>query len=156
MKKISSKRNKTETDLEEMAHLEFLGSLYMDNGNPVIPGEVMEATLREGAKKNKKGKDFTRALRCPENFPLIFDGPKEPEKLWKEEKFRFAKLVKVQKNKVLRMRVKFDEWASEILIQYDESVLDEKDIESAMKEAGDRSLLMDWAGRYGAFTFERL
>ena len=56
MKKISSKRAKTESDYEELARLEFMGSLYLnEKKEPVIPGECIEATLINAAKKSKKG-----------------------------------------------------------------------------------------------------
>src|ERR671914_89551 len=41
MKKISGKRHKTEADLEELAPLEWHGSLYVSEGQVVIPGEVI-------------------------------------------------------------------------------------------------------------------
>ncbi len=38
IKKISSKRGKTEADMKEMARLEFHGGLYTTNGFVIIPG----------------------------------------------------------------------------------------------------------------------
>jgi hypothetical protein len=38
MKKISGKRRKTDADLEELARFEWHGSLYVSQGQVVIPG----------------------------------------------------------------------------------------------------------------------
>jgi hypothetical protein len=49
MKRVSGKRAKTDADFEELARLEFLGGLYLHNGEPCLPGEVIEAALVEAA-----------------------------------------------------------------------------------------------------------
>jgi hypothetical protein len=74
MKVISGKRDKTEADFEQMARLEFMGSLYVYNKKLIIPTEVFEATLVAGAKKTKSGKIAQAALVCSGNgFPLVYD-----------------------------------------------------------------------------------
>jgi hypothetical protein len=40
MKRISKKRAKTDADLEYLARLEFLGGLWLQDGEPCIPGEA--------------------------------------------------------------------------------------------------------------------
>ena len=62
MKKISGKRHKTEADLEELARLEWHGSLYVSEGQVVIPGEMIEAHLVGAAKKLKKGQQAKASL----------------------------------------------------------------------------------------------
>jgi len=37
IKEISSKRNKVESDYEEMARLEFMAGLYLDANGPILP-----------------------------------------------------------------------------------------------------------------------
>jgi len=56
IKAISGKRGKTEADYQEMARLEWMGSLYLAQGVPCIPGYVLEATLigRGGAARKEK------------------------------------------------------------------------------------------------------
>jgi len=44
MAEISGKRSKTEADLEQMAWLDFIGSLYMGTDGPVVPGRLIEGT----------------------------------------------------------------------------------------------------------------
>ena len=63
--KISRKRPKTEADLEEMARLEFLYSLYLTDGKPCIPGVVLEAALigkGGAARKMKKSSRTTLSI----------------------------------------------------------------------------------------------
>src|SRR5512147_548873 len=74
IKKISGKRDKTEADLEELARLEWYGSLYLDEGRPCIPGEVLEATFLAGSKKKKKGPQAKAGVFCDQNFPLVYNG----------------------------------------------------------------------------------
>src|SRR5919197_2014309 len=82
MKKISGKRNKTDTDLEELARLEWYGSLYLDEGKkPCLPGEVLEAAFVQGAKRQKRGKQAQAGIICPSNYPLEYDGPSTLEEL---------------------------------------------------------------------------
>jgi len=157
IKKISSKRNKTDADFEEMAHLEFLGSLYLEDQKPIIPGEMFKATIRNGAKKRKQGQDFIRSVRCPGNFPIEFNGnTRTPEELWKDKNHRFESMVTIQRNKVLRTRPIFKEWKIEAIILYDETVLEEADIEAALTEAGEKGFLGDWRGEYGHFSFKKI
>ena len=41
MKLISGKRKKTDSDLDELARLEFLAGLYLEGGDIVIPSYVL-------------------------------------------------------------------------------------------------------------------
>ena len=76
MKQISGKRDKTEADFMELARVEWFGGLCVDDQQrPCIPGEVVEATLINAAKKIKRGKQAQAGMMCPGNFPLIYDGP---------------------------------------------------------------------------------
>src|ERR1017187_324250 len=56
MKKVSAKRNKTDDDHAELAHLEFIGSLYYDqHAGPYVPGDNIWRCLYDGSKKSKRG-----------------------------------------------------------------------------------------------------
>ena len=46
---VTAKRRKTEADHHRLAELEFKGSLYLREGRPCIPEEMMEAALVEAA-----------------------------------------------------------------------------------------------------------
>lgn len=154
IKKISKKRAKTEADFEEMARLEFLGSLYLENGVPIIPRTVFKGAMREAAKRFKRGKDIVKGIRIQKNFPLIYNGSKNPEEMWKDEKFRFSTAVVIQKNRIMRMRPIFHEWAAEIEFYYDETIFDKDEIKQILEECGSSAYLMEWRGEYGGFELE--
>jgi len=155
MKKISGKRKKTDEDHEEIARLEFLGGLYVDeNDHPIIPGENIEATLIEAARLTKEGKIATRALMVADNCLLKYDGPKDPEKLWEDKQFRLRRSVKVKMARVMRTRPRFPQWETEAAVAYDSSQLDEQQIIDFMTKAGSMIGLGDWRPRYGRFLVE--
>ncbi|GAI35123.1 unnamed protein product, partial [marine sediment metagenome] len=94
IKEITSKRAKTEADREELARLEWMGSLYLLEDEPCIPGYVLEGALigRGGAaRKQKMGRQAAAGLYVVDDFPLEYDGPRDPKELWKVEKFRFRR-----------------------------------------------------------------
>ena len=152
IKRISKKRNKTESDLEELAHLEFLGGLYMEDGKIIIPRTVFKATMRDAAKKFKRGKDVTKGVKIQNNFILDYPGSADPEELWKDKKYRLTVPVKVQQAKIMRTRPMFPEWGADIEIFYDESIFNEEEITQIIEEAGERAFLMEWFGEYGGFS----
>ena len=151
MAKVRSKRGKTDSDLEELAHLEFLGSLYLDGGKPCIPGEVIEATLLTAAKKLKRGKQCGAGL-IAENATLIYDGPTEPEKLWEDENFRLRAMVRVQLARTPRVRPIFKKWNATLALDYDDSLLNESEVQQIIKVAGEQVGLCDWRPKFGRFS----
>jgi len=161
IKKVSSKRKKLDADHERMAELEFVGSLYVmkDNkGNtiPCVPGRIVWAMLRDGAKAVRMGKVFQESVYCYNNFPLEYKGPKSPEELWANPEFRNATLVVVNRAKIMRTRPQFPEWACTIEVEYDEEQVRADQIEEVLKECGRRGMLMDWKGQYGHFVCEKI
>lgn len=63
MKKITSKTKKTEEDYDQLARLEFIGGLYYDAKiGPYIPANCLWATIRAGARLQKKGPAVERGL----------------------------------------------------------------------------------------------
>src|SRR3990167_9259985 len=93
MKKISGKRGKTDADLIELARLEFVGGMYTNSdGAPAIPGKVILGSLRNGARKLKKGKSVESGVFVRGPFALQYDGPKTVEELWNDESFRLQEV----------------------------------------------------------------
>lgn len=175
IKNHSGKRGKTEADLELLAKLEWCGGLYLDSGislevsgNDVaitsdavvgIPPHVLEATILEGAKKDKLGKQFKAGLFVENFAPLIY--PKltngthtkndELNALLAADEHRDVTLMRVQNAKILRTRPKFMEWSVKFDIHYLENVLDERQIQTALEKAGTYAGLGDSRPRYGRF-----
>lgn len=153
MKEITSKRKKTETDLEELKRLEFEGGLYIDAKGPYIPSEWIESMIRDGAKKNKLGKTASAAVFCTEDrFHLDFKGPKTVVKLFAQPEYVDTRGVVVGRARVLRTRPKFPEWSVTFSAYLNTEVMDLKDFERAIQQAGLMVGLGDYRPKYGRFT----
>lgn len=151
MRKVSGKRAKTEADFEELARIEFLGSLYIGEDGPCLPGEVIEATIINAAKKMKRGQQAKAGIICDGNFDLEYDGPRDPHALWKEEKFRLAVGVRVQNNRIIRTRPIFREWAATVSIDFMPKQLNRSEVEEMVRIAGEVVGLGDWRPKFGRF-----
>ena len=156
MKEISGKRKKTDADYEEMARLEFLGGLYLDeNEEPCIPSHVFEACIigRGGAaRKERMGKESAASFWVLEDTPLQYDGPREPAKLWESKKFVFQALVKVQSSRVMRTRPIFKDWSADVGVEFNSELIDEESVRRWVEVAGEQVGLMDWRPRFGRFS----
>lgn len=61
LKKYTSKKNKTDEDLVKISDLEWEAGAYWKDGMGLyIPAENVEATIINGAKANKKGKEIQK------------------------------------------------------------------------------------------------
>lgn len=153
MKKISGKRSKTPADLEQLAKLEFLGSLYVDEElGIVLPAEVIESTLNGGARKFKEGPLAKSGMYISSHSKLIFDGPQTPNEMWEDGRFKFQKLVVIQRARILRTRVIFENWSTTIEVNYETSVIDLQMLQKWVITAGQIVGLCDWRPRYGRFN----
>ena len=156
MKRVSGKRNKTDADFEELARLEFLGSLYLHAGEPCIPGVLIEATMTEAARKMKRGQQAKAGILSERSFPLEYGGPRNPDALWADERFRLVAGVKVQRNRIMRTRPIFHDWAAEISVDFLPDQLNRSEVEEMVRVAGKVVGLGDWRPKFGRFTAERL
>lgn len=154
IKVVAGKRKKTDADHQELARLEWFGSLYTENGKIVIPGEVVEATIVSGAKKQRRGEQAKRGVVCIGNFPLRNGGADlgNLDKLWESGKYHLRSLVSVGQATVCRTRPKFDEWAVDVEVKYDPNVLEERDVISALEDEG---AMCDWRPKFGRFRVEK-
>lgn len=60
---------------------------YNEKDGPVVPGQNIEACLREGAAKLKMKKDLLERLEIDEvSVPLEYKGPRDLDGLWKTSK----------------------------------------------------------------------
>lgn len=153
MKEISSKRAKTDADHEELARLEFFGSLYLTKDGPVLPAEALTAVIIEGAKKERMGKVAATGVFVTQHACLEYDGPRTAEELWADEAFRHQALVRIQRNRVLRTRPMFDNWSAVVNVDYEDRVVaSAKALDRWLELAGREVGLLDWRPRFGRFT----
>lgn len=156
IKQISSKRNKTDADYEELARLEFFGSLYLDPNGPVIPASNIEACLINAAKKRTEGNKAKAGMYIAAHASLLYNGPRTAENLWADDVFRFSAGVVVQRARVMRMRPKFDQWQATVEVNYDDEQVDLSALDTWVEIAGSQIGLGDWRPRYGRFESRRI
>lgn len=153
LKKITGKRNKTEADHAELARIEWYGSLYVDEQQrPCLPAEVVEATLVNAAKKIRRGVQVKAGLLVPTSLPLIYAGPTTIESLWLDIRFRLRTPVTVDRKRVIRTRPMFSQWSATLILQYDESLLNESEVIDIIRTAGELIGFGDWRPRFGRFV----
>lgn len=153
MKRVSSKRVKTEDDHEELARLEHMGGLYLDpDVGPYLPGQNFERCLVDAARITKSGKKIERGVFVETDVnPLAYDGPRDVDGLWKDENFRHAASVKVQTSRVTRTRPQFRHWAVEAEGMFDPAIISLDEIREIAETAGRMIGLGDWRPRFGRF-----
>jgi len=152
LKKLSGKRNKTEETYEQMAEVEWYGSLLLNGkGHPCIPSEYVEACLVSGAKKSKLGKAFKASIFCDGDAALKYSGPKGIDALWADKSFVDQRLVKVGMARIVRTRPIFHEWSAEFAIQFDNTVIELEQLETAIEAAGMYEGVCDFRPKFGRF-----
>lgn len=159
LKRLSAKRKKTEDDYMEISRTEWEGGLYMDDEiGPYIPTSYPARVLLEGAKITREGKTLERAVTCSaldssNRIPLEYDGPRELEGMWDDERFRDVRMVKIGQSKVLRTRPRFEGWSLTFLVQLDEKLLELDVFEEIAHRAG-RNVGIGEAAEGGRARFE--
>lgn len=158
LKKVTGKKKKTDEDYETIARIEFEGHLYFDSAiGPHIPANVIDATLREAAKLQRRGRDVIRGLTCIEDkVKLEYSGPRTIEKLWADTKFVDIRPAGNQQITVMRCRPIFREWSLKFSVAFDEQVLNDTDIDKFVSDAGSYIGLCDYRPRFGKFASEVL
>lgn len=152
LRDVTKKRAKTDADHEEMGRIEFYGGLYLSGGEPCIPGEMLEAALVRGAMKEKRGPQAKAAILVDSNPSLQYEGPRKPDELWADERFRLRVAAKVGQAKVMRTRPKFDAWAADIEVKFLPGLLNAKEVRSFLETAGEQIGIGDWRPRFGRFV----
>lgn len=156
---ISGKRSKTDADRLEMARLEFLGSLYHDESIGVyIPAENVFRAFMNAATAKRKGKAVEQGVIIQgSRFPLQYDGPRDPDKLWGtglDSPFVDQRMVNVMGKRIARTRPIFAEWSVEFDVFVDTETLDEEEFIGFAKRAGLAVGLGDFRRFYGKFSVE--
>lgn len=138
LKKYTSKRKKTEDDLQKISELEWEAGLYYDDVHGLhIPTECLQKTLENGAKLFKAGKDIQRYVQFPDAFaPLNIGAKFDIEKMKKDMNYFDVRAVAVMRARVIRTRPRFNVWRCEFDILFDEEHIDVSVIGRAFENAG--------------------
>lgn len=154
---ITGKRGKTDEDHDEVARLEWNGSLYFDDQiGPYLPGDNVRRALLDAGRLSKEGKKIERGvLRVSRKNRLEYEGPRTREKMWDDARFRHRAIVKVSTSKVVRTRPKFVGWHARVTIDFDSAIIDRRDLLRIAEAAGNYIGLCDGRPFFGGrFTAE--
>lgn len=152
IKKVSGKRDKTDADHAEMARLEFYYGLYLQDGRVVLPGMNLEGCILVAARTKRLGKQVSAGCYVENDAALEYDGPQTPDGLWEDKRFVFSVGVRVQGSRVQRTRPRFDQWAAQFTVVYDDEMVSPDDMLSILKIAGSKAGLGDWRPKFGRFA----
>ena len=151
---IAGKRRKTESDNLRLAELEYLGSLYLQGGEPCLPAEMLEAALIKVAQSERRGPKAKAGLVVRDDLRLTYDGPKDPHALWADDRFRLRSAVRIGASRIMRTRPMFPEWSAELVVDFIPALLNPQDVRSFVVTAGEQVGLGDWRPRFGRFWTE--
>lgn len=169
LKKITSKRSKTEEDYIEIAKLEFAASCYYrGNGNSLyektmngmqngwyMPASNLLATFKNAAKNFKLGKRFDQSVNILSDSSFSFpDTSLSPFDLFEKEEYVDMRTVKVQTSKVTRCRPRFDTWSLTTEMYYEESMIDEAEMIKIIDFSSRFIGLCDYRPRFGQFEYK--
>lgn len=129
-------------------------ALYRDlNGNICVPGYIIKASMREASKdfkvpgKGKKTfKDFVKAgiLIDPEYIPLEGDNYVIDQRP-----------VVIQRNRIIRARPRFEDWALEFTVEVVDPIIRESNVKEFLETAGRFQGICDNRPEFGLFTVEK-
>lgn len=160
IKEIVSKgcRKMTEADHLQRDRLEWEGSLYWSKEHgPVIPSDNIERCIQLGAQKSRLGKDVSAAVFCQEpEVPLQYKGPRELNQLMNDPRFMLRKAIVVGNHqRIMRIRPMFPTgWNITFSLEFDDTIISEKNLVKAMVDAGALIGLSDWRPKFGRFTVD--
>jgi hypothetical protein len=157
LKKISSKKNKTEDDHRALAKTEFFSCMYVDEKDqPCWPSDNIESMIIKAAAKQRKGTDAKAGVFVDGHAPIIYEGPKTPKGLWSYKKmennpFVLRSLVSVNRSRVVRTRPIFRDWSLKFDVHYLTDMFDKEQVIHIIETAGRVIGLSDWRPKYGRF-----
>ncbi len=154
MKEITGMKKKTLEHHKQLADLEWVGGMYVDEKKtPIIPFTVLNGMICEAAKKHKLGKDMKAGLEVIDSPNIVHDGPKNAtlDDLISNPRFRDKRLVNVQRNKVMRTRPCFPVWSLSFHLQCDPEVVKEHELKAVLETGGRIIGLCDYRPVFGKF-----
>lgn len=151
---VKKKKDLTTAQLQELAKLEFMGGLYMEDGKYIIPPEVIEGVILAAAAKVSgitKAK-AAAAIWVDGNVILArYDGPKDPEVRVTTPGCYDRRMVKVQASRVARIRPRFENWETAANICYEDTVINKKKLLEVLEVGGRYCAIGDYRPKYGRF-----
>jgi hypothetical protein len=158
---VTSNRQKSDEDHEEIGRVEFQGGLYHDEKiGPYIPVDNLQRVLERGATHQKLEKKFKAVVGIVipddvDGYALQYKGPRGRVELWASEEFRLRKNAGVDRKRIIRTRPRFPVgWKVNFAIEVLGGGVNMENVEQALRDAGLYEGLGDWKPRYGRFVVE--
>lgn len=143
-------KKRTIEQVQRLERIQWEGGLYMDDEHgPIVPAEMIEATIINGAKTFRQGKQFTSDIYCKDNAPIIYDGPRDIEGMYADGRFKDRRMVVVNRAKVVGIRPIFPVWELKFTIVF--NAIKPDALVSAVEAAGVTCALGDYRPRFGRF-----
>jgi hypothetical protein len=134
-------KNRTESWLEEMTRVQFLGAFYdiPEIKGIAIPAENFRRSIAQAGTITRNKAKLLKALAVMEpSVEIMFEGPKTPEELWNAgEKFRITRMIRGSTGSASPTTYPmFTEWAMRVPLQLDEKVLNFEIVRGIAEHAG--------------------
>lgn len=154
IKEISGARKKTDAQHEQLAMMEFLGSLYWDDETECVylPGVNVRRALLNAARTSREGKRIERGLvKISRINPLRYAGGpcKSRVALWEDERFRHRAMVVVQGKHIARTRPQFFDWETAVTCSINTEQVSVEDFVRIAETAGEIEGVGDGRPFYG-------
>lgn len=164
MKALTSKRNKTEEDIEELLLVQWESGLYWnDEIGLYMPSENLYAAFYKSAKKFKLGVKCS-AVSFPEplGYPILTPNHKNFNALKADPTNKFVKTVVVQKSKTISCRPIFNVWDLNFELEFETTTIDANEIKTILCAMAQRVGLGVWTpgspkpGTHGKFIIKSM
>lgn len=158
-KRISAIRNKTEDDYRKLAEIEWEACLYWsDELGLYVPTDNLDAMLIEGAKKRRLGPKAKSGMFVDAEYGIPIQNPPgmprntDLEGMRKHASFRFRRAAAINKAKVMVTRVMVPTgWKITFTIEFDESLLNERNVDEMLTDAGKEVGVGTYRPKFGRF-----
>lgn len=134
LKVYTSKRNKTEEDLEKLLALQWEAALYWNDEIGLhMPSENMFAAFLKAAKKHKLGTKCA-AISFPHaiGYPIITKNHKNFKELQADPENKLIKTVTVQRSKTIACRPIFNKWSMNFELEFETAEIDAQEIKTIL------------------------
>ena len=164
MKALTSKRNKTDEDIEELLLVQWESALYWnDEIGLYMPSENLYAAFYKAAKKFKLGVKCS-AVSFPEaiGYPIKTTNATNFQAMKGDPNNKFIKTVVVQKSKTISCRPIFNTWALDFSLEFETTTIDANEIKTILVCMAQRIGLGVWTpgspkpGTHGKFLIKKL
>lgn len=158
LKELTSKRQKTESDLGQIYRTEARGSVYETaDGNLGLPTQNVWRSIKDAATAFKRGKDIERGLIYDGEAiePLLVAGQMvNVNDYLADDDNIFRKVVVVQRARTVRCRPIVRHWSTVHQFDLFEDVITPRDLIPILERAGRLVGIGDWRPIYGTYQAE--